>query len=120
MANTNRMKRYKSAEELLSDGGQWTESLETLREILLDSELEEGIKWGMPVYMLKNKNVAGLGFFKSYVGIWFYQGMYMTDEKKKLINAQEGKTVAMRQWRFSSLEEIQKERDLIKAYIMRL
>ena len=37
------------------------------------------------------------------------------DKQKKLINAQEGVTKALRQWRFSSVDEIVPE--LIKAYI---
>ena len=36
-------------------------------------------------------------------------------KQKKLINAQEGVTKALRQWRFSSVDEIEPE--LIKAYI---
>ena len=33
------------------------------------------------------------------------------------MNAQEGKTKAMRQWRFSSLQEIQDKANMIKAYV---
>ena len=36
---------------------------------------------------------------------------------KKLINAQEGITKALRQWRFESLEEVENETNIIIAYV---
>ena len=93
----------------------WKPELEKLREIVLECNLEETIKWGAPVYMSKGKNILGLSAFKNYVGLWFFQGGTLKDLHKVLMNAQEEKTVAMRQWRFSSLENIDKE--LIKTYV---
>ena len=61
------------------------------------------------------KNVIGIGACKSYSGIWFLNGVFLKDKQKKLINAQDGVTKALRQWRFSSVDEIEPE--LIKAYI---
>jgi len=55
--------------------------------------------------------------FKNHIGIWFYQGIFMKDPHKKLINAQENKTKANRQWRFESLEEIQENAAILKEYI---
>jgi uncharacterized protein YdeI (YjbR/CyaY-like superfamily) len=77
-----------------------------MREILCSTELKETIKWGTPVYTINDKNIVGLGSFKSYVGLWFYQGVFLKDEAGVLINATEGITKAMRQWRFNSVEEI--------------
>ena len=36
--------------------------------------------------------------------------------RKKLINAQEGKTKGLRQWRFESADEVKASRDLILSY----
>lgn len=109
------MKNFKTVNDYISGSSQWQASLVKLREILLSTELEETLKWGVPVYTFAGKNIVGLAAFKSYVGIWFYQGAFLKDEKKKLINAQEGKTKALRQWRFNSVEEI--DADLVKTYI---
>ena len=76
--------------------------LTEIRKVLLSTELVETIKWGMPTYTINNKNVAGIGAFKSYCGIWFFQGALLKDPHKVLQNAQEGKTKAMRQWRFNN------------------
>ncbi|MCB0489497.1 MAG: YdeI/OmpD-associated family protein [Cyclobacteriaceae bacterium] len=91
------------------------EELTRLRQILLDCDLTEEIKWGAPAYTFQGKNVAGLAAFKSYAGLWFHQGALLKDKEKKLINAQEGKTKALRQWRFTSAREIQPR--LVKAYV---
>ena len=85
---------------------KWQVELETLREILLKADLVEEIKWGAQVYTINGKNVVGLASFKSYVGLWFFQGALLKDKEKVLVNAQEGKTKAMRQLRFNSIAEI--------------
>lgn len=111
------MKFAKSIEEYFAMNQQWEKELLLLREIMLSSEAEETLKWGAPTYTINKKNVAGLGAFKSYVGIWFHQGVFLKDKHKKLLNAQEGKTKALRQWRFDSVEEITENAALIKSYL---
>ncbi len=100
------MERNKTVEEFINKYPEWNKELNKLRKILLKTEMEEGVKWGMPAYMVNKKNVIGIGAFKSYVGLWFHQGVFLKDEEKMLFNAQEGKTKGMRQWRFSNLKEI--------------
>lgn len=108
------MQRNKTVEEFISKYPEWKDELEILRKIMLSTEAEECVKWGMPSYTVNGKNVIGLGAFKSYVGIWFHQGVFLKDTQKVLVNAQDGKTKGMRQWRFTSKKEINKT--LIKAY----
>ena len=95
---------------------EWKKELLELRAILLSSELVEQFKWGSPVYTIENKNIVGIGAFKSYFGLWFFQGALLKDHAKVLVNAQEGKTKALRQWRFK--EESAIDRALIKKYIL--
>jgi uncharacterized protein YdeI (YjbR/CyaY-like superfamily) len=66
----------------------------------------ETTKWGGIVYILNGKNVLGIGGFKNYFTIWFFNGALLLDKKKALVNAQEGVTKSLRQWRFSSKEEV--------------
>lgn len=100
------MKTYNNVDEYISKNESWRDALNKLRQIILSTQLQETIKWGAPVYTFEGKNIVGLGAFKSYVGIWFFQGALLSDKHKKLVNAQEGKTKALRQWRFNSVEEI--------------
>ena len=111
------MERNKSVEEYISKHAKHKAELEMLRSIALSMNMDETVKWGAPVYTASGKNIVGLGSFKSYVGLWFYQGALLKDEAGKMINAQEGVTQAMRQWRFESLQAIEKEKTLIKTYI---
>ena len=75
---------------------------------MLSTELVETLKWSAPVYTINGKNVIGLGAFKNHFGVWFFNGVFLKDEKKLLINAQEGKTKALRQMRFESIDDINK------------
>jgi uncharacterized protein YdeI (YjbR/CyaY-like superfamily) len=96
--------------------GLWAEELELLYSIVRSTELEETIKWGGPCFTINGKNVLGIGGFKSYVGIWFHQGVFLKDPQKVLVNASEEKTKALRQWRFQSINEIKPK--LVKAYVL--
>ncbi|KAF2341499.1 YdeI/OmpD-associated family protein [Flavobacterium tistrianum] len=87
-------------------GAQWEEELILLRAIIDKTELTETTKWGGPVFVYEKKNVVGIGGFKDYFALWFFNGVFLKDEKKKLINAQEDVTKSLRQWRFSSKDEI--------------
>jgi len=84
----------------------WNKELAVLKSIVQKSGLEETTKWGIPVFTHKGKNVIGIAGFKSFFSLWFYNGSFLEDKKKVLINATEGQTKALRQWRFRSTEEI--------------
>lgn len=109
------MKRYKTVDEFILNAENAKEILIVLREIINKTELVETVKWGMPVYTINGKNVVGIGSFKSYAGLWFYQGALLRDEGKILINAQEDVKKALRQWRISAVEEIDEK--LILKYL---
>jgi uncharacterized protein YdeI (YjbR/CyaY-like superfamily) len=85
---------------------KWEEELLLLKSIIDKTELVETIKWGAPIYVYNKRNVIGIGGFKDYFAIWFLNGVFLKDEKKKLINAQEDKTKSLRQWRFTSKDEV--------------
>lgn len=107
----------KTVAAYIDKNSDWKQELLLLKKLVSAHDFKETIKWGFPVYVSGGKNIVGLGSFKSYVGIWFFQGGLLKDKTGKLTNAQEGKTEAMRQWRFSSLAEIEEHTDLIHAYL---
>ncbi|WP_194776976.1 YdeI/OmpD-associated family protein [Pararhodonellum marinum] len=93
------------------------EALDHLKSLLKETEMEPSIKWGMDVYTVNGQNVVGAIAFKNHVSLWFYNGVFLSDPKKVLSNAQDGKTKAMRHWQFTSLEEIKAFQKDIKAYL---
>ncbi len=109
------MRRITTVEDYIDKSAQWGEELSRLREILQRTALTEEVKWGAPCYTFDNQNIVSLGAFKSYFGLWFHQGALLEDEKKVLMNAQEGKTRALRQWRMHSSQEIKPA--IIKRYV---
>jgi len=60
---------------------------------------------------------VGFSAFKAWTGLWFYQGVFLKDPARKLINAQEGTTKGLRQMRFASIQEIEESREIILAYL---
>jgi len=100
------MKGYKTVEEYILNVKEGSGILIVLRELIGLTELKETVKWGIPVYTINDKNVLGIAAFKTYVGLWFYNGSFLTDDAGVLVNASEGVTKAMRQWRFTSVDEI--------------
>ena len=109
------MEKFDSIEEYIEKQEKWTDALHLLREIMISTELEETLKWSIPTYTLNNKNVLGFAGFKNHFGIWFFNGVFLKDEQKLLHNAQEGKTKAMLQMRFTSIEQIDKK--LVLSYV---
>lgn len=109
------MEKIDSIEEYIEKQEKWTDALRLLRSIMISTELEETIKWSIPTYTINKKNVLGFAGFKNHFGIWFFNGVFLKDEHKLLQNAQEGKTKAMLQMRFTSIDQIDK--NLVLSYV---
>ena len=97
---------------------QWKEALTELRSmILVNDQLKEEIKWGAPVYTLDGKNVVGLVGVKSYVGLWFYMGVFLSDPDH-LLERSSDKTKGLRKMMFHSIEEFREHKAQIGKYIL--
>lgn len=94
---------------------KWPEELELLKSIINKTALTETTKWGGTAYTYNGKNVLGIGGFNDFFTIWFFKGVFLKDENKILVNAQEGVTKSLRQWRFTTKEEINEK--LVLQYI---
>lgn len=108
------MKKVYSVEEYIEVNSHFGEALSLLRDIINSTNLNETVKWSAPVYDINGKNVIGLGAFKKHFCIWFFNCVFLKDEQKLLVNAQE-KTKALRQMRFESIGDIDK--NVVLAYI---
>ena len=96
------MDKSEKLEAYFAKESPFKEGMARLREIALKTALEEDYKWGAPVYTIDGKNVLGIMGFKGHYGVWFFNGIFLSDPKKVLTNAQEGKTKAMRHWKLKS------------------
>jgi uncharacterized protein YdeI (YjbR/CyaY-like superfamily) len=107
--------RSRKVDGLLRRESHWREEFETLRTIILDSELTEGVKWYQPCYTLGGKNVVLIHGFKEYCALMFFKGALLKDSKRIL--ATPGQHQAARQIRFTNIREIVKMEPMVKSYI---
>lgn len=95
---------------------QWSSLFTNMRKVLQGTELTETVKWGAPSYTLNGKIVVGFVGFKNHCALWFQQGVFLKDKAGKLLNAQQGTTRGMRQWRFQAGDKLDSK--LFKAYVL--
>lgn len=98
-----------------SEEHHFSKAIGKLRDLALKTGMEETYKWMFPTYTLDGKNVLSICKFKKHFGIWFFNGVFLKDEKQILENAQEGKTQAMRHWKFYTIDDI--DQTGVSAYI---
>ena len=100
----------------LSKAKKWREELERLRMIILDCQLTEELKWGVPCYSFQENNIVLIHVFKEYCALLFIKGALLHDANGILI--QQTKNVqAGRQIRFTNVLEIDEMKPILKTYI---
>jgi uncharacterized protein YdeI (YjbR/CyaY-like superfamily) len=87
----------------------WTDILEFFRQLILETELQEERKWGVPTYTIKGKNVVMLGVFKDSCVLSFIKGQLLPDPKGLLAlpgpNSREGRILRFTQLNQATLLE---------------
>lgn len=106
--------------------GRWQQEFEMLRTIILDTGLNEELKWGCPCYTFgthlpkqqrrQEANIVLIHGFKDYCALLFFKGALLKDPKGLLIQQTENVQSA-RQIRFTNLPEIVKMEGMLKSYI---
>ncbi|MEL6712245.1 MAG: YdeI/OmpD-associated family protein [Planctomycetota bacterium] len=111
------MKGVKTVDAYLAAHPEHASVLEKLRGILVDSGMEETLKWSAPAYVRAGKNVVTLAAFKEHCALWFHQGALMEDADGRFEDPEEvkSKAKAMRQWRFKTARDV-RVREL-RAYV---
>lgn len=95
---------------------QWQEELRQLRMIILDCQLTEELKWGVPCYTFQDRNILLMHVFKEYCAILFFKGALLNDPEGILIQ-QTKNTQGARQIRFTDVREVVEMAPIVKAYI---
>ncbi|KAF0225792.1 MAG: hypothetical protein FD133_750 [Erysipelotrichaceae bacterium] len=95
---------------------KWHDEFVKLREILLECQLTEELKWGQPCYTLEGSNIVLIHGFKEYCALLFMKGVLLKDPKGILIQ-QTANVQAARQIRFTNLAEIVALETDIKATV---
>jgi uncharacterized protein YdeI (YjbR/CyaY-like superfamily) len=103
-------------DEFISKAEKWQDEFEKLRKIVLDCELTEELKWGVPCYTFQKSNILLIHGFKEYCAILFVKGALLHDAHGILIQQTEN-VQAGRQIRFTNVGEIIAQEPILKAYI---
>ncbi len=109
-------RRNRKVDGFIKKAKKWQEEFETLRNIVLDCELDEDIKWMHPCYMYENKNIVLIHGFKDYCALLFHKGALLKDPHGILIQQTEN-VQAARQIRFTNVQEIVEMESILKEYI---
>ncbi|HQU82106.1 MAG TPA: YdeI/OmpD-associated family protein [Pyrinomonadaceae bacterium] len=94
----------------------WTEELETLREIVLDCGLTEELKWSVPCYTFEGNNIAIVSAFKEFCSISFFKGVLLKDTDG-ILSKQGENSNAARIVKFTDTSQIVEKESILKAYI---
>lgn len=100
----------------LNKAEQWQAEMTALRGIVLDCNLNEELKWGVPCYTFQKTNLLLIGHFKAYCTLSFIKGVLLKDPEQILVAPGENSQSA-RILRFTSLKEIHDLESVIKAYV---
>ena len=103
-------------DDFLNNVTKWHDEFEKLRAIVLDCQLTEELKWGVPCYTFQKGNIVLIHGFKEYCALLFMKGALLNDSNGILIQQTE-KVQGGRQIRFNSLKEIEDQEAILKAYI---
>jgi uncharacterized protein YdeI (YjbR/CyaY-like superfamily) len=96
---------------------QWQAEFNALREVLVECQLDEELKWRQPCYTYRGANIVILSGFKAFCALGFFKGSLMPDPAKRLVLPGPNSRAA-RLLRFTSLGEIKADRKLITDYVM--
>ncbi len=106
--------RHPKVDAFVSRAKQWPAEIQKLRMILLESGLDEDIKWGKPCFSFGDKNVAIIQPFKAHCSLMFFKGALLEDTHG-LLRSQGQNTQSAMRLEFTSAAQIKKT--LIKSYI---
>ena len=94
---------------------KWHKETDKLRQIALDCDLTEELKWGKPCFTFQKKNVAIVIPLKESCALSFFKGALLKDPKHLLQRI--GQMQAGRWIKFTSLGEIAAVRSTLKDYL---
>lgn len=102
-------------DDFIAKAPKWQEELKALRRIIIDCGLNEEIKWAIPIYTDRGKNIVGINGFKEFCALSFFKGALLQNEDSILNKI--GKVQSARWIKFTSVREIIKIEPVLKAYI---
>lgn len=95
---------------------RWCDEAKALREILLESDLTEELKWGKPCYTYGGRNVCIVQRMKDFLALLFFKGALLKDTGG-VLELQGPNSRAGYRMRFTSVQDVASMAKTINAYV---
>ena len=95
---------------------RWQKEMSELRDVLLDCDLIEELKWGKPCYTAHGGNIVIMQPFKAHLSLMFFKGALL-DDPEGILRSQGENTRAALRIEFTDSEQISERRSILKSYI---
>ncbi len=109
-------KRNPKVDAFIKSEKIWPNEAKLMREVCLESGLEEDFKWRFPCYTNNGKNLIMIQTFKNMCALLFFNGVLLKDPKKLLKAPGENSQIG-RRLEFKSFSEVSKVKSAMKALI---
>jgi uncharacterized protein YdeI (YjbR/CyaY-like superfamily) len=94
----------------------WRQEAQKLREILLECDLTEELKWGKPCYTHDGKNICIVQRMKDFLALLFFKGALLEDPDK-VLEVQGPNSRSGYRMRFTSVQDVAKAAKTTKVYV---
>ncbi len=95
---------------------RWQEEISVLREILLECDLREEIKWKKPCFTHRGKNICIIQDMKGFLALLFFKGALLNDPEG-LLEVQGPNSRSDYRIRFTNTQEVKDLARWIKAFV---
>ena len=113
---TARSSRAADVTHFIDGAKRWQDAMRTLREVLLECDLTEEIKWGKPCYTAGGGNIAIMQPFKDHLSLMFFKGALLKDPAGILRSQGENTRSAMRV-ELAGPEDVAELAPTLKGYV---
>lgn len=110
------MQDFPDVDAYIEASDQWPDEIAALRPLLLESGLDERIKWGKPCYALGDDNVVLIQEFADHLALMFFKGILLEDPAG-VLEEQGPNSHAARRMTFGSVDDVQRCADVVAAYL---
>lgn len=107
--------RNPEIDAFIDQADRWQEEMSQLREILVDCDLTEELKWGKPCYTAHGGNIVIMQPFKAHLSLMFFKGALL-DDPEGILRSQGENTQAARRIELTSPAQVAERRSAIAAY----
>lgn len=110
------MEQPASPDQAFKTATLWKREADALRQILLEGDLTEEIKWGKPCYTNGGQNICIIQRMKGFLALLFFRGALL-DDPDGVLEAQGPNSRQGYRMRFDSVQGVMQASKQIKAYV---